>query len=217
MMHPNTELRYINDNIGYGIFAKTFIPKGTFLWVLDELDKILSPDTVRNLPELLRSSVEKYAYVDCQGDYVLCWDFGRYTNHSCHPTMRSLGQSVEVAVRDIAAGEELTCEYGVLNLSGSFKCACGKPNCRQTVTANDLDAYWQDWDAEVNALVAVIPDVPQPLRPFIKANSTDKGLLEAIFNRHPVYVPSHVLYKAEASAMRQEDRPGDTLWKVRHS
>ena len=215
MLHPATELRYINDNIGYGVFAKTFIPQGTFLWVLDELDKILSPDMVRNLPELLRNCVEKYAYVDSQGDYVLCWDFGRYTNHSCHPNMRSLGESVEVAVRDIRAGEELTCEYGVLNLSGSFNCACGKPNCRQTVSAKDVDAYWQDWDAEVNAVLAVIPDIPQPLHPFIKANVADKALLEAIFNRQPVFAPLHILSKTEASIMPHEDRSGDTLWKVR--
>lgn len=217
MLHPDTELRHINDEIGYGIFAKKFIPRGTFLWVLDELDKTISPETVKNFPDLLRHSVEKYAYVDCQGDYVLCWDFGRYINHACHPSMRSLGQSVEVAVRDVMPGEEITCEYGVLNLSGSFQCACGNAKCRQTVSPNDVDAYWQDWDAEVNATLAIIPDVPQPLRPFIKANSADSALLEAVFNRQDVFVPSHILYKSETASMEHEDRTGESLWKVRQN
>lgn len=201
MIHPNTELRHISDEMGYGVFAKKFIPKGTFLWVLDELDKVISPEIVKNLPSLLRSNVEKYAYVDCQGDYVLCWDFGRYINHSCHPTMRSLGQSVEVAVRDVMAGEEITCEYGVLNLNSSFQHTYDNANCKQTDSLNNVATYRQDWDAEVNATLAVIPDVPQSLLPFVKTNSVDTELLGAIFNRQEVCVPSHVLYKSKIAGL----------------
>ena len=28
MIHPDTELRYINEVFGYGVFATSFIPKG---------------------------------------------------------------------------------------------------------------------------------------------------------------------------------------------
>lgn len=33
MIHPDTELRFINPEIGYGVFATQFIPRGTITWV----------------------------------------------------------------------------------------------------------------------------------------------------------------------------------------
>jgi hypothetical protein len=49
MMFPHTKLRYINDQIGFGVFATKFIPKGTITWALDELDQILEPAFVAKL------------------------------------------------------------------------------------------------------------------------------------------------------------------------
>ena len=37
MIHPSTELRFINDEIGYGVVATRFIPKGTIVWALTNL------------------------------------------------------------------------------------------------------------------------------------------------------------------------------------
>jgi len=131
VLHPATQLRYINDAIGYGVFTTAFIPRGTFVWVLDAWDRILSPPAVAALPRLLRQQVEKYAYINAAGDYVLCWDFGCYMNHSCEPTSLGLGESIEVAIRDIEPGEELTCEYATLNLTTAFACGCHKQTCRK--------------------------------------------------------------------------------------
>jgi len=36
MIHPDTEVRFINDEIGYGVVAKKLIPKGTITWVQDD-------------------------------------------------------------------------------------------------------------------------------------------------------------------------------------
>lgn len=47
----------------------------------------------------------------------MCWDWGRYMNHSCAPNTLGLGPYADVAVRDIHPGEQLTCEYGMLNLT----------------------------------------------------------------------------------------------------
>ncbi|MHC5084588.1 MAG: SET domain-containing protein, partial [Planctomycetota bacterium] len=33
MIHPDTELRKVNETIGYGVFATRHIPKGTILYV----------------------------------------------------------------------------------------------------------------------------------------------------------------------------------------
>lgn len=38
MIHPNTELKFISNQVGYGVVATSFIPAGTITWVLDKLD-----------------------------------------------------------------------------------------------------------------------------------------------------------------------------------
>src|SRR5207244_1281605 len=37
MVHPDTEIRHIDDKIGYGVVAMRFIPRGTITWVADVL------------------------------------------------------------------------------------------------------------------------------------------------------------------------------------
>ena len=57
----------------------------------------------------------------------------RYANHSCAPNMVLKVQQGRVAfyaLRDIAAGEELTARYGATHHAGQLVCRCGAPNCR---------------------------------------------------------------------------------------
>jgi hypothetical protein len=57
-----------------------------------------------------------------------------YFNHSCRPNMfyYTLNRSMYcIAIRAIAAGEELTLEYSLCNLGGQeWECHCGLPECR---------------------------------------------------------------------------------------
>ena len=53
--------------------------------------------------------------------------------------LRAAGFDFEIAVCDIAAGAELTDDYGTLNLQYDFACICGTPECRKTITPRDLD------------------------------------------------------------------------------
>jgi len=56
----------------------------------------------------------------------------RYTNHSCAPnaSMRIRSGRVELySMRDIAAGEELTLNYGETHHEGRLACRCGAPRC----------------------------------------------------------------------------------------
>jgi uncharacterized protein len=58
----------------------------------------------------------------------------RYINHSCSPNafMRRAGGRVEFyALRPIAAGEEVTCDYGETHHDGTLPCRCGSPRCRR--------------------------------------------------------------------------------------
>jgi len=59
-----------------------------------------------------------------------------YMNHSCAPNGGFAGGLDLVALRDIAAGEEITWDYGTAideaDFAG-FPCACGAPECRGVV------------------------------------------------------------------------------------
>ena len=57
----------------------------------------------------------------------------QYTNHSCAPNafIRRIHKRVEIyALRNIAPGEEITCDYGETQHEGTLPCRCGAPNCR---------------------------------------------------------------------------------------
>ena len=57
----------------------------------------------------------------------------RYVNHSCSPNafMRLFKGHVEFyALRPIAAGEELTCNYGETHHEGTLPCRCGSVGCQ---------------------------------------------------------------------------------------
>jgi SET domain-containing protein len=56
----------------------------------------------------------------------------RFTNHSCRPNavLRIRQGRVEFyAMRDVAAGEELTVNYGETHHEGRLRCRCGAPGC----------------------------------------------------------------------------------------
>lgn len=63
-----------------------------------------------------------------------------FSNHSCAPNIGVRGQIVFVAMRAIAAGEELTHDWAMTDDNDdSMACRCGAGNCRGTVTGKD----WQ--------------------------------------------------------------------------
>ena len=56
----------------------------------------------------------------------------RFTNHSCQPNARLTirdGRIEFYALRAIAAGEELTVNYGETHHEGRLECRCGAPGC----------------------------------------------------------------------------------------
>lgn len=187
MIHPATEVRRVSTEIGYGLFATAPIPRGTITWVLDALDIRMTSEQVAALPAAYQPLVERYAFLDAKGRHILCWDFGRFMNHSCEPTTTSIGTLCDVALRDIAPGEQLTCEYAMLNLTESVTCHCGANKCRGTIRANDLLRLAPTIDATAKALVKDIGHENQPLLPFM--DPTDRDRLQRI-SRGEIPVPS---------------------------
>ncbi len=63
-----------------------------------------------------------------------------FTNHSCEPNIAIDGQIVFVAMRDIAAGEELTHDWATTDDADfELECHCGTPSCRGVISGRD----WQ--------------------------------------------------------------------------
>ena len=61
-----------------------------------------------------------------------------YSNHSCEPNIGVRGQVVFVAMRDIAAGEELTHDWATTDDDDyRLECRCGAPGCRKVLTGQD--------------------------------------------------------------------------------
>jgi len=175
MLHPHTELRFINAQMGYGVVATRLIPRGTITWARDDLDQAFSVEQVKSMAPIYHEIIAKYCFVDARGNFVLCWDLARYINHACDPTCRSAGYDFEVAVRDIHPGDELTDDYGSLNIEYDFVCACGAAICRQQIHPGDMLTYAESWDRLVAEPFRLIPTVAQPLWPFVK----EKEAIEA--------------------------------------
>ena len=56
----------------------------------------------------------------------------RYVNHSCDYNTEVMN-FMDVAIRDISVGEEITSNYETDGAGLSFQCGCGSPNCRGTI------------------------------------------------------------------------------------
>jgi len=61
-----------------------------------------------------------------------------FSNHSCDPNIGVQGQIVFVAMRAIAAGEELTHDWATTDDDAyEMECRCGSASCRRIVTGQD--------------------------------------------------------------------------------
>jgi len=167
VIHPDTQLLWIGPQIGLGVFATAPIPAGTIVWVQDALDTVLSPDSTLLADPAYKPILEKYAFRDGQGKWIVCWDNAKYVNHCCHCSAMSTGFGFEIAIRDIAPGEELTDEYVLLNLESEVPLVRHHPDCRQAVRVDDLDRYADQWDEQVRRALREFARVPQPLLPYL--------------------------------------------------
>lgn len=162
MIHPGTELRFISPEIGYGVVAKEFIPKGTITWALDKLDREFTPAELSELGAPYTDILDTYAYRNSKGNFILCWDHARFVNHSFRSNCLSTSYEFEVAVRDIHPGEQLTDDYGYLNVSEPFH-AQPEGTARTVVYPDDIVRLYPEWDAQLEPAFALINAVKQPL------------------------------------------------------
>ena len=137
---------------GLGVFAARSFRAGERIRRINVVREVTADEPIR---EDLGERVDHCAYPD--GRTVLFGFPDRHVNHSCEPNAWELYEaacSYLVARRDIAAGEEITCDYNV-NISGgtAWPCRCGAPRCRGEV-AGDFFLLPRTWQREYRPLLA---------------------------------------------------------------
>lgn len=163
MIHPSTALRFIDADVGYGVFATAPLPKGTITYAWDPLEVEIGPGDSRLDDPALGPLIERYSYIDARGVRIVSWDHAKYVNHCCQCNTMSTAYGFEIAIRDIDAEEQITDEYGMFNLREPMKLLCSRSPCRGSVCGTDLGAFAREWDEQVKSALRLIHLVDQPL------------------------------------------------------
>lgn len=138
-LSPKTEVRS-SPIEGRGLFAVAPLARGEIVCVkggavfgretLKEVAAELGPAEIQIADDLFIGPLRAE---DREGAMI-------FSNHSCEPNIGVAGQIVFVALRDIAAGEELTHDWATTDDdSYEMACRCGAPACRGVITGQD----WQ--------------------------------------------------------------------------
>ena len=203
MIHPQTELKFISNEVGYGVVATQFIPAGTITWILDKLDREFSPIEFQSMEPIYQNILDTYTFRNNKGNLVLCWDNGRFVNHSFNSNCLTTAYDFEIAIRDIQPGEQLTDDYGYLNIHTPFR-GINEGTRRKVVYPNDLLKYYKVWDNKIKKVFHRIDKVEQPLQSLLndtiwqKVNRVISGKdeLDSILNNY---------YHPEDTALQNED------------
>jgi hypothetical protein len=195
MIHPHTQLKQINEAIGYGVIATQLIPKGTIVWILDDLTQKLDESYVNSLDEATKKEVLKYCYRYKTGQLALVWDLGRFLNHSSNPNCITTVYDFEIASRDIDAGEEITIDYGTLNLDEPFECLRQEKGISRTqIMPDDVLNFYSEWDQKAAFAMQHFNRVEQPLKCLINEKYKDKVMAVAT-GIEPIDSSINIYYK----------------------
>ena len=96
---------------GVGVFAAELVKSGTRVWVLNPIiDVEITAEQIAALPEAARETALAHSFVNDDGRMILSRDNAVFFNHSADPNTMAKPEG-NVALRDIAIGEELTEDY----------------------------------------------------------------------------------------------------------
>jgi uncharacterized protein len=134
-LHPNAETRPTATK-GTGVFAIAPIPANST--VAGFGGRVVDGKELASLGEAVRIHA-----LQIDDDLFLAstppFDPADYVNHSCDPNCGIVGSVLLVAMRDVAAGEELCFDYAMTDSDDydMFDCCCGTERCRGVVTGDD--------------------------------------------------------------------------------
>ena len=107
----------VSPGKGIGLFAKEYIAKGSVYWVRDEnFDKIFLQNQLEQYPKLASDFIKIHGFLEQTGDWYLCGDNARFSNHSRLPNTENhfdyLGRiQYSIATENISPGNEIFCDY----------------------------------------------------------------------------------------------------------
>lgn len=99
---------------GNGIFAAELIKKGQIIWEFVEgFDVEFTNQQIANYAPIGQDYLHRYTYPHPakKGVRILDGDSGRFMNHADKPNTDFTFTSHGIATKDIAVGEEITCNY----------------------------------------------------------------------------------------------------------
>ena len=124
MLIVKTHLKY-SEIHGLGCFAGEYIKKGQTVWRFDSgIDLVFTEEQLKKLPSPFTDFLKVYAYSplnEAEKKYILCADHARHMNHDKNPNLLETPEGLNVALRDINSGEELTCDYTQFDRDASYK------------------------------------------------------------------------------------------------
>ena len=111
---------------GLGLFAMEFTPQGTPIWRFQPgFDHDFSPEEYAALPALAREHTRWFCFMRSDGHVILSGDHACFINHSPNSNTGAPPHPAPpvttVALRDIAAGEEITCNYFAYDADAPWK------------------------------------------------------------------------------------------------
>lgn len=112
---------------GMGLFTVEPVAQGTPIWRFEPgFDHDFSPEQFAALPPLAREHTRWFSFVSkTDGHLIRSGDHACFINHSPKPNSGATPDAVSpittVALRDLAAGEEITCDYFAFDAEASPK------------------------------------------------------------------------------------------------
>jgi SET domain-containing protein len=138
---PKVEVRR-TETRGRAIFAKESIAAGEMVFIKSGhiVDTQTAAEIDRTIGDYSMQISDDFFLAPRSAEEVE--NFVVYFNHSCEPNIGPRGQIEFVALRDIAAGEELCTDYAMtVDTSNrapyNLNCNCGSRLCRKVITGLD--------------------------------------------------------------------------------
>ncbi|PWH12421.1 MAG: SET domain-containing protein-lysine N-methyltransferase [Anaerolineae bacterium] len=152
-LSPKLEVRAAPHKGGFAVYARQALEK-------DELVCVWTGRAVTFAELQQLSDSEKSHTIQIEDEIYLAplgleEEPADFINHSCDPNAGIRGQVSLVAMRPIAAGEEITFDYAMADSTpyDEFTCACGSPRCRGRVSGDDWKRsdLWERYDGYFSA------------------------------------------------------------------
>lgn len=123
---------------GIGLFASEPIKPGDLIFTVSGALHLVKDFDL--LPKSLKKAsddwvgISRYRYIDTKASPI------RFINHSCEPNAALRTPRRLIAMKAIAAGEEITMDYSLTEAGQDYHrpCSCKTPSCRGIITPINL-------------------------------------------------------------------------------